>query len=67
MGTQVIRRYCRFCQTKRPFERESMNGVLHLLLILITAGLWLVILIPYAILASMRPFRCRACGKAALM
>lgn len=64
VGVKVIWRNCPDCGEKRPFEKERINHVLHLLLTLVTAGLWLVVWVVLGLLSMLRPYRCRACGHA---
>lgn len=62
MATSIIQRHCKTCQQKRPFERTGLNHLLHLLLTLVTAGLWLIIWIVLGIFNCFTPYRCRFCG-----
>lgn len=52
--------YCSTCRQVRSVQRDSARHLLHLLLTLATAGLWVVIwfLASYAT----GPWRCSACG-----
>lgn len=64
MGVTVRRRHCRTCDQKRPFERHSPNWILHLLLVLLTAGLWMIVLGLILFTHVLTPHRCRVCGQA---
>lgn len=62
MGLSVIRRHCPTCQQPRPFQREGPNHILHLILTLITAGLWLFVWIFLVIANKAKAHRCQFCG-----
>jgi len=64
MGVRVIRKFCRGCGQSRPFEKRQLNWILHLLLVLLTGGLWLIVLILLVLGRVLEPFRCRECGRA---
>ena len=52
--------YCKRCKTRKPCTRNGTNHILHLLLTLVTVGLW----IPMWLLLSLRigGWRCRDCA-----
>ena len=63
MSVSVIRRGCKTCGQMRPFERHSPNWVLHLILAVLTLGLWLLPMAVLALASMFRPWRCRECGQ----
>lgn len=59
---KVQLRYCPKCGGTMPAEKSSPNHILHIILSIVTAGLWLI---PYAIIAfesSFKPWRCQKDG-----
>ena len=61
------RRFCKDCNQHRLFEKQTPNHILHLILSVITAGLWLLFIwIPKIILSFFKPYRCKECGKGSL-
>ena len=63
MGVRVVRRFCPDCGQQRPFEKQSLNHVLHLILSVITVGGWIIVWLILAVLNAFKPMRCRECGK----
>lgn len=61
MGLQQTSKWCKRCARNVLATRPGTNHILHLLLSLVTCGLWLIIWI----LASVRigGWRCQTCGK----
>ena len=62
MATKTKTRYCRICAQKRPFDKEGPNHVLHLLLSVVTLGMWLSVWILVIGLNMWGLYRCRSCG-----
>lgn len=60
MSTEESTGWCRCCQAQRLIRRPGTSHVLHLLLAVITLGLW----IPIWLLCSIRfgGWRCTQCG-----
>lgn len=60
MAVQEATGFCKVCQRQVMIRRAGTNHVLHLLLSIFTAGLWL----PIWILSSIKigGWRCSACG-----
>ncbi len=56
-------KYCKYCGQQRKFERPGTNHILHLILSILTVGLW----IPVWILSAIKigGWRCSFCGKRA--
>jgi len=52
--------YCKDCQAKRVLTRPGTNHILHLLLSIFTAGLWLIIWLGVGI--KMGGWSCGTCG-----
>jgi len=61
MALQEASGWCRHCQQQRLIRRPGTNHVLHLLLAVITFGIW----IPIWVLCSIRlgGWRCSSCGQ----
>lgn len=55
--------FCRTCNAQRFFVKQRANHVLHLILTIVTLGLWSPVWITCAILASGKPARCQTCGR----
>lgn len=62
MATKTITRHCRCCAQSRPFDKEGPSHVLHLILSVVTFGMWCGVWILMASLNMIRPYRCRSCG-----
>jgi len=60
MPVQEASGYCKRCNKQVMIRRKGTNHVLHLLLTLFTAGLWLLIWIPASI--RIGGWRCVQCG-----
>jgi hypothetical protein len=65
MAQSKIRRFCKDCDQNRLFEKQKPNHILHLILTVLTVGVWFVIWIPLIVISMFKPFRCGECGKAA--
>lgn len=65
MAVSKIRRFCKDCNQNRLFEKQKPNHILHLILTVLTVGVWFLIWIPLIIISMFKPFRCGDCGKAA--
>lgn len=61
MGTKHAPRYCRSCDQRVLGVASTPNHVLHLLLTLITVGLWLPVWLLIALFSD-QSFRCPQCG-----
>jgi hypothetical protein len=62
MKKDKIRAHCPRCRHRQPFLREKVNHPLHLLLTILTGGLWLISWIALAIGRLRYPWRCEHCG-----
>jgi len=62
MSVLVIQRKCKNCGEMRPFEKRGVNHVLHLLLTLVTVGLWAVMWLLLVLFNCFHSYRCRTCG-----
>lgn len=60
MGIETRSGYCNDCGERRKLERNGVNHVFHLILTLVTVGLWGIIWILAAF--SKDPWRCSTCG-----
>lgn len=52
--------YCKHCRKQVKIEGQSPNHILHLLLSIITGGLWLIVWIILCCLSG--KYRCPICG-----
>lgn len=64
MSTLQIRGQCETCGGPKLFTKQGPSHILHLILSVITIGIWLPIWLLCVILNAFKPFRCEACGKA---
>ncbi len=62
-----MQRHCPVCQQYRLFAKQNPSHVVHLLLSVVTLGLWLPIWILCGIANAFEPFRCTACGQGKLV
>lgn len=62
MATRTKQLNCDFCQQPRPFDKPGPNHVLHLLMFLITFGLWAPLWILVVLADSPKEYHCRSCG-----
>ncbi len=60
MAVQEATGFCKGCNRQVMIRRQGTNHILHLLLTVLTAGLWLVIWILVSI--KMGGWRCSLCG-----
>ena len=60
MSNQKTQMYCNTCKAHRLVERKGTNHILHLLLSLLTGGIWLIIWLLSAI--KVGGWRCTVCG-----
>jgi hypothetical protein len=60
MSVEKTGRYCKHCKSKVPAERKATNHVLHLLISVFTAGLWLPLW--FACSLKIGGWRCVKCG-----
>jgi hypothetical protein len=56
--------YCPTCKQRRLIRRRGTNHVLHLILTVLTLGLWGIVWIALAINNRSHPSRCTVCGTA---
>jgi len=63
MARVTIRRYCADCGQMRPFAKDGPAHGLHLVLTILTAGLWLPIWLLAGLASALTPYRCTFCGK----
>ena len=60
MATQVASGWCRNCGRAVKVTRPGRNHLLHLVLTLLTSGLWLFVWVP--LMLTSKPWRCSSCG-----
>jgi hypothetical protein len=61
---KTIRRHCGTCGQPRPFTKDGVNHILHVILSLLTVGGWLLVWILLIIVNALQPYRCTQCGQA---
>lgn len=66
MSTMTARRMCKTCGQHRMFRKEKQNNVLHLILSVVTVGVWLPVWLLIAIAGAFTPYRCTVCGESKL-
>jgi hypothetical protein len=64
MGIAKLRRYCPEDDRMVLAEKQTPNHVLHLLLAVVSVGLWLPIWILVSVASEFRPYQCPECGGA---
>lgn len=60
MAMQYKSGFCANCNQGRKVERPKINHILHLLLSILTAGIWLLIWLGVSVRVG--GWRCEACG-----
>ncbi len=55
--------FCKYCNSNVVVSRPGTNHILHLLLTIITAGLWLIVWVGISV--KIGGWRCSVCGKTA--
>jgi hypothetical protein len=58
MAEQQTSSWCHVCQQQRLMTKPKINHVLHLILTLVTLGVWVFVWITLAIVHSGKSFRC---------
>jgi hypothetical protein len=54
--------WCNVCQQQRMMTKPKINHVLHLILTVITIGLWGLVWLTLAIINMDKSYRCSQCG-----
>ena len=62
MKKDKVRAHCPRCRHQQTFIKARLNHPLHLVLSLLTAGLWLVSWAALCVGKVLRPWRCEHCG-----
>jgi hypothetical protein len=66
MGIVQSTSYCATCQRQSLFTKPRINHVLHLILSVLTLGVWaLLVWLPLGLINSGRKPKCATCGMAA--
>ncbi len=60
MGLQYKSGFCKKCDANRKVERPTVNHILHLILTIVTVGLWSIVWIGSVI--RFGGWRCSTCG-----
>lgn len=63
----VRKRFCKVCGQQRPFEKDRVNHLLHLLFTILTVGIWSIAWLSLVLINSAKRIRCRTCGEAAII
>lgn len=61
MGFEESSRFCRFCDQRVLVRRQTPMRLIHFLMSLLTAGLWLAVW--FLAECFKKPWRCSRCGK----
>jgi hypothetical protein len=64
MSTKQASKFCDVCEQQSLFQKPRINHVLHLILSIVTFGLWLVVWAILGLVNSAKPVRCVHCGSA---
>ena len=62
MPRRSIRAFCPRCRHQQPFVRAQFDWKLHVLLTILTCGIWLVVALSSTIKRLLWPWRCEHCG-----
>ena len=62
MAIERIQAHCPRCRHKQLFKREGINHFAHLVLSIVTLGLWAISWVSVIIGHRHRPFYCDQCG-----
>jgi len=62
MATERSTTFCHNCNTQRMFIRDGPNHILHLIITILTGGLWLVGWLISVLPSRSNPYRCTRCG-----
>lgn len=60
MATSAKAGFCKKCDSNRKLERPRANHILHLILTILTAGLWIIVWILVGL--QIGGWRCSTCG-----
>lgn len=63
MSVQQTSAFCPVCERQSRFQKERINHLLHLVLSVLTLGLWLIVWVAVGIANSSKPSRCVTCGE----
>jgi rubrerythrin len=63
MATEHSQRYCPVCRKNVLAIRQDINHIVHLLLTIITCGIWAIFWIGFAVDQTGWPWRCPNCGE----
>jgi len=61
-ATSSMHAYCARCRHRHIFVRAKINHPIHLILSILTFGLWLISWVAVCIGTILRPWRCEHCG-----
>lgn len=61
MGIKTTGKYCRNCNKNVMAQKNTPNHILHLLLTIVTAGVWSIVWLIIT-LSSAGGYRCTQCG-----
>lgn len=64
MGEQKNSGFCKACNSKVLITRPGVNHLLHLILTIITLGVWIVVWVLVSVVNTVSPggWRCSQCG-----
>ena len=62
MKKERVRAHCPRCRHQQTFVKATINHPFHVVLGIVTGGLWLVSWIALCVGKHMRPWRCEHCG-----
>jgi hypothetical protein len=63
MAISKARIYCKDCQANRLGEKQATSHVLHLILTVLTVGLWLPVWLLVSFINGIARYRCPVCGR----
>lgn len=62
MTVKQASNFCNVCQRQTLYQKPRINHILHLILSIITFGLWTLVWIILGIRNADKPMRCASCG-----
>lgn len=62
MSVKQNSNYCNVCQRQSLYAKPRINHVLHLILTIVTLGLWSIVWLILGVSNSSKPMRCTTCG-----
>lgn len=62
MADSQLSGWCKYCQQQQLMVKPRINHVLHLILTLVTLGVWGIVWIGLGLMSALKRYRCSQCG-----